>query len=92
MVDSWTSFNLNYLKFHQNEKKYYQNNHQYNVRNITYGANATPITSQQDPLQTLLIFILLGWGFLCLKILIARSTLNFRNPLRPIMLVFRLLK
>ena len=63
MVDSWTSFNLTYLKFHQNEKKYYQNNHQYNVRNITYGANATPITSQQDPLQTLLMFHFVGLGF-----------------------------
>ena len=63
MVDSWTSFNLSYLKFHQNEKKYYQNNHQYNVRNVTYGANATPITSQQDPLQTLLIFHFVGLGF-----------------------------
>ena len=63
MVDTWTSVNLNYLKFHQNEKKYYRNNHQYNVRNITYGANATPITSQQDPLQTLLIFHFVGLGF-----------------------------
>ena len=63
MVDSWTSFNLTYLKFHQNEKKYYQNNHQYNVRNDYLRCQRNPNNIYKDPLQTLLMFHFVGLGF-----------------------------
>ena len=62
VMDSWTNINMNY---YHNEKKYYKNNHQYNLKTTKYGNNnnSTSITSQQDPIQTLLFFHFIGLGF-----------------------------
>ena len=54
-----------YMNYYHKEKKYYKNNHQYNLKTTKYGNNnnSTSITSQQDPIQTLLFFHFIGLGF-----------------------------